>query len=123
MLVDDNKTNQKLASLVLKRLGYTPTIAVNGQDAVTQQLAGNYDLILMDVEMPVMDGVEATREIRASEKKTESPTYIVATTANAMQGDRERYLAAGMDGYISKPVRINELVSALETAFEHKQTG
>ena len=123
LLVDDNKTNQKLASLVLKRLGYTPTIAVNGQDAVTQQLAGNYDLILMDVEMPVMDGVEATREIRASEKKTESPTYIVATTANAMQGDRERYLAAGMDGYISKPVRINELVSALETAFEHKQTG
>ncbi len=123
LLVDDNKTNQKLASLVLKRLGYIPTIAVNGQDAVAQQLAGNYDLILMDIEMPIMDGVTATREIRALETENSSPTYIVATTANAMQGDRERYLAAGMDGYISKPVRINELVSALETAYDHKQSG
>lgn len=119
LLVDDNKTNQKLASLVLNRLGYKPDIAVNGQEAVDKQLATGYDLILMDIEMPVLDGVEATREIRAVEEKDVASAYIVATTANAMQGDRERYLAAGMDGYISKPIRINEIVSALSTAYEN----
>lgn len=123
LLVDDNKTNQKLASLVLKRLGYTADIAVNGEDAVNKQIESDYDLILMDIEMPVLDGVEATREIRAKEKNNGRSAYIVATTANAMQGDRERYLAAGMDGYISKPVRINELVNALETAFDHRGGG
>jgi len=118
LLVDDNKTNQKLASLVLKRLGYTVDIAVNGADAVQQQIDQGYDVILMDIEMPVMDGVDATKAIRVAEKSKNSSAYIIATTANAMQGDRELYLAAGMDGYISKPMRINELVSALETAYE-----
>ena len=116
LLVDDNKTNQKLTSLVLKRLGYDPAIAVNGKDAVEQQAAGGYDVILMDIEMPVMDGVDATRKIRELETADSSAAYIVAMTANAMQGDRERYLAAGMDAYVSKPMRINELVSALRAA-------
>ena len=68
--------------------------------------------------MPEMDGVDATKAIRAAEDKSARPVYIVATTANAMQGDRERYLTAGMDGYVSKPIRISELVSALEVAHD-----
>lgn len=119
LLVDDNKTNQKLTSLVLKRLGYTAEIAVNGQDAVDKHRAGAHDLILMDIEMPVMDGVDATLNIRKNETGAARP-YIVAMTANAMQGDRERYLTAGMDGYISKPMRINELANALEVAYQSK---
>ncbi len=123
LLVDDNKTNQKLASLVLKRLGYSVKIAVNGEDAVAQQTAYNHDLIFMDIEMPVMDGVDATKAIRAYENSADNSnniktSYIVATTANAMQGDRERYLEAGMDGYISKPMRMNELVNALQAAYK-----
>ena len=118
LLVDDNKTNQKLASLVLGRLGYQPEIASNGAEAVSKQLDANYDVILMDIEMPEMDGVDATKAIRAAEDKSARPVYIVATTANAMQGDRERYLTAGMDGYVSKPIRISELVSALEVAHD-----
>jgi len=118
LLVDDNKTNQKLASLVLKRLGYSVDIAVNGEDAVSKHQENNYEVILMDIEMPVMDGVDATKAIRASEKTDSNGAYIVATTANAMQGDRERYLAAGMDGYISKPMRMNELVNVLEVAYK-----
>ncbi len=116
LLVDDNKTNRKLASLVLKRLGYVPEIAVNGKDAADKQSANQFDVILMDIEMPVMDGVEATKEIRLQETSDSFSTYIVAMTANAMQGDRERYLAAGMDAYVSKPIRINELVHALKAA-------
>lgn len=115
LLVDDNKTNQKLGSLVLKRLGYSPDIAVNGADAVSKQLAKKYDVILMDIEMPVMDGVDATKAIRAEQDA--KSVYIIATTANAMQGDRERYLSAGMDGYVSKPIRISELVAALAAAY------
>lgn len=120
LLVDDNKTNQKLASLVLGRLGYKPDIASNGSEAVSKQSEGNFDVILMDIEMPVMDGVDATKAIRAAEGGTDQTAYIVATTANAMQGDRERYLAAGMDGYVSKPIRISELVSALDVAYQKR---
>lgn len=116
LLVDDNKTNQKLTALVLKRLGYTAAVAVNGKDAVEKQINGQFDVILMDIEMPVMDGVDATREIRKREAGGPSAAYIVAMTANAMQGDRERYLEAGLDAYVSKPMRINELVHALKAA-------
>jgi len=124
LLVDDNKTNQKLASLILKRMGYSANIAINGEDAVSKQLQTEHDVILMDIEMPVMDGVDATKAIRAAEQAAGRPaSYIVATTANAMQGDKERYLAAGMDGYISKPMRINELVSALNAAAECTRTS
>ena len=105
-------------------MGYSVNIAVNGEDAVTRQLEHKHDVIFMDIEMPVMDGVDATKAIRAAERAAgttdgSSSSYIVATTANAMQGDRERYLAAGMDGYISKPMRMNELVNALHAAFKN----
>ena len=105
---------------MLGRLGYKPAIATNGAEAVSKQFEGNYDVILMDIEMPEMDGVDATMAIRAAEGSTSEKVYIVATTANAMQGDRERYLAAGMDGYVSKPIRVSELVSALEVAYESR---
>nr|MBX2886381.1 response regulator [Granulosicoccus sp.] len=120
LLVDDNKTNQKLGLLVLKRLGYTADVAVNGQEAIDMQNSGVYDTILMDIEMPEVDGVDATLQIRQLEGDNALP-YIIAMTANAMEGDRERYLNAGMDGYISKPLRINELVAALETAYESRK--
>ena len=120
LLVDDNKTNQKLGTLVLKRLGYTAEIATNGQEAIDLQSNKSYDTILMDIEMPIVDGVNATLSIRGQNNPSYEP-YIIAMTANAMEGDRERYLNAGMDGYISKPLRINELISGLETAWHTKQ--
>ncbi len=117
LLVDDNKTNRKLGSLVLSRLGYSADIAENGIDAVSMQNEHHYDLILMDIEMPELDGVAATLEIR-NQNEGEYPPYIIATTANAMEGDRERYLNAGMDAYISKPLRMNELVNGLTAAWQ-----
>jgi signal transduction histidine kinase/DNA-binding response OmpR family regulator len=117
LLVDDNKTNQKLAEIVLKRLGYQPSIASNGLEAVKMQQGNGYDLILMDIEMPEMDGIDATRQIREQDGGT-AGAYIIAMTANAMQGDRERYLQAGMDGYISKPLRLDDLVNGLESAHQ-----
>lgn len=120
LLVDDNKTNQKLGSLVLKRLGYASDIATNGREGVEMQRDHAYDAILMDIEMPEIDGVNATLKIRELGPGLDQP-YIIAMTANAMECDRERYLEAGMDGYISKPLRINELISGLETAWKAKQ--
>ena len=119
LLVDDNRTNQKLGALVLKRFGYSVDIAVNGVEAVSMQQSEHYELILMDIEMPEMDGVDATRAIRKLEHATQHP-FIIAMTANAMEGDRERYLQAGMDGYISKPLRIKELLSGLQAASDNK---
>ena len=118
LLVDDNKTNQKLGALVLKRLGYKTDIAVNGREGVDMQSANAYDTILMDIEMPEMDGVNATLKIR--EAQSSNGPYIIAMTANAMEGDRERYLNAGMDGYISKPLRVNELIASLEAAYQSR---
>jgi signal transduction histidine kinase/DNA-binding response OmpR family regulator len=118
LLVDDNKTNQKLGLKTLARLGYEPDIAGDGRQAVEACLARRYDLVLMDIEMPEMDGVAATAEITAR-LGAERPV-IVALTANAIAGDRERYLAAGMDGYLSKPLRLEELVDAIERAAESR---
>lgn len=120
MLVDDNRTNRKLGTLVLKRLGYEPTVVDNGLEAVEAQRLNPVDLILMDIEMPEMDGVDATRHIRQLDVEQSRP-FIVATTANAMEGDRERYLAAGMDGYVSKPLRMEDLVTSLEAAVVHRE--
>ena len=117
LLVDDNKTNQKLGTLVLKRLGYSAEIAVNGQEAIDMQKKHSYDTILMDIEMPIVDGVSATLAIRRQQQSSSGRPYIIAMTANAMEGDRERYLNAGMDGYISKPLRFNEMITGLDTAW------
>ncbi|BAV47527.1 Uncharacterized protein MLTONO_2624 [Mesorhizobium loti] len=116
LLVDDNATNRKLGSKVLERLGYKPDLAVDGQSAVAAYTQGSHDVILMDIEMPDMDGLEATRLIRASDTKQLRQPFIIALTANAMAGDRERYLDAGMDDYLSKPLRVEDLIASLNKA-------
>ncbi len=113
LLVEDNKINQEVAAGILKRMGYAPDVANNGVEAVDAVLHLHYDVVFMDVQMPQMDGIEATKRIIA-ELGDERPT-IIAMTANAMQGDRERFLSAGMDGYVSKPILLKEVVEVLKT--------
>jgi signal transduction histidine kinase/CheY-like chemotaxis protein/HPt (histidine-containing phosphotransfer) domain-containing protein len=112
LLAEDNLTNQRLALHLLARMGYRADIAANGLEAVESLKRQHYDVVLMDVQMPEMDGLEATRHIRSM--KTGSAPYIIAMTANAMQEDREICLRAGMDDYVSKPIQVVELVTALK---------
>lgn len=115
LLAEDNVVNQKLAVTILSKMGYVVTVAANGKEAVAAFEQGVFDVILMDVQMPEMDGFEATARIREKEKETGGHIPIIAMTAHAMKGDRERCLAAGMDGYVSKPVRpdtISETIDA-----------
>ncbi len=114
LLVEDNKMNQTVASKMLEKLGHDVMIAENGLEAVTlfKNESDKIDIILMDIQMPVMGGVEATKKIRGLEKSDTARTPIIALTANAMIGDKERFLEAGMDGYISKPVKKKDIVKA-----------
>lgn len=109
LLVEDNKVNQRVATKLLENLGCNVSIAENGFEAVELTSWIGFDLVLMDIQMPVMDGFEATFAIRQRETKANEHLYIVAMTANAMEGDRERCLLAGMDDYLAKPVRREEL--------------
>ncbi len=111
LLAEDNTVNQQIALLVLESMGYRADVAANGIEAVDAVRDLPYDLVLMDVQMPEMDGLEATRRIRAGSPSAQP--RIVAMTANAMQGDREACLAAGMDDYLAKPIRPEELAAAL----------
>jgi len=111
LLAEDNAVNQKLALRILEQMGYRADMASNGLEAIESIERQVYDVILMDVQMPELDGLGATREIRKLKKITQP--QIIAMTANAMEGDREMCLAAGMDDYVSKPIRVNELVEAL----------
>jgi len=111
LVVEDNPVNQKLAVRILEKMGYRPDIVGNGLLAVDALQLKSYNLILMDVQMPEMDGLEATRQIRMG--SWIQPT-IIAMTANAMPGDREECLAAGMDDYISKPVKLETFIGLLE---------
>ncbi len=112
LLAEDNAVNQKLALRLLSQMGYRADVAANGLEAIQAVDRQTYDVVLMDVQMPEMDGLEATRQICARWEADKRPR-IVAMTANAMQGDREMCLEAGMDDYLSKPIRVEELVSAL----------
>jgi CheY-like chemotaxis protein len=112
LLAEDNLVNQKLALRLLAQLSYEAAVAGDGLAAIEAVARADYDVVLMDVQMPELDGLEATRRIRA--RWPERPLRIVAMTANAMAGDREACLAAGMDDYISKPIRPSELAAALE---------
>ena len=112
LLAEDNVVNQKLALRLLSQMGYDATVAANGVEVVQALEYQAYDVILMDVQMPEMDGLEATRLIR-SEFPTDQQPRIIAMTANAMQGDREMCLAAGIDDYIAKPIRVADLAGAL----------
>ena len=107
LLVEDHPVNQKLAVVMLERWGYTVVVASDGQQALHQVIQQNFDVILMDMMMPVMDGLEATRQIRGQQKGGRTP--IIAMTANAMESDRQRCLEAGMDDYLSKPIKAQEL--------------
>jgi len=116
LLVDDNEVNRKVALRMIERLGAMASAAVNGREAVEKIAARRYDVVFMDCQMPEMDGFEATRAVRAREATEGGHVRIVAMTANAMEGDRERCLAAGMDDYIAKPVKLNALVAQLQKA-------
>jgi len=114
LLAEDNLVNQKLALRILERMNYRADVAANGAEALAALRMRPYDLILMDVQMPEMDGLTAARAIRAEFPARLQP-YIIAMTANAMQGDREECIAAGMDDYVSKPISVLDLRRALET--------
>ena len=113
LLVEDNVINQKLAVGVLVQHVKTVTIANNGLEAIQALESGEFDVVLMDVQMPVMDGLEATRKIREREAQTGGHIPIVAMTAHAMKGDREKCLDAGMDEYVSKPIHVETLIKRL----------
>lgn len=115
LLAEDNLINQKVALGMLKRLGYTADVAANGIEVLEALARQSYDVVLMDVNMPEMDGVEATKQITKRWGNDGRP-YIIAMTANAMEGDREAYLSSGMDDYVSKPVQVKALVEALGKA-------
>jgi CheY-like chemotaxis protein len=111
LLAEDNVVNQKVALKILDKMGYRADVATNGKEALQAVERQRYDVVLMDVQMPEMDGIEATTRIR--DRFGDERPRIIALTANALQGDRERYLGVGMDDYISKPIKADELASAL----------
>jgi len=115
LVAEDNPVNQRLATRLLEKRGHRIVVVANGLEALAAVDKENFDLILMDVQMPEMDGLEATAVIREMEKGTEIHRVVIALTAHAMKGDRERCLAAGMDGYLAKPIRPQELDEVLET--------
>jgi len=115
LLTDDNAINQRIASRLLEKEGHVVVVADEGAKALKAFQENTFDLILMDVQMPVMDGIEATAAIRQAEQTTGRHVPIVAMTAHAMAGDRQRFLEAGMDGYVSKPIHSQELLDAIES--------
>ncbi len=114
LIAEDNQVNQRVAVLQLQQIGFTADVTSNGEEAVAAANKNKYDLILMDCQMPIMDGFLATREIRKAEIRTGRRVPIVAMTAHAMEGDREKCIAEGMDDYISKPVNPTVLSAILE---------
>ncbi len=121
LLAEDSFTNQRLAVGLLSKWGHDVTVAKNGLEAIAAFDADSFDLVLMDVQMPEMDGFQATAVIREREACRNTRTPIIAMTAHAMKGDREECLAAGMDGYVAKPVRRDELQQAIEKVLGDKR--
>jgi two-component system, sensor histidine kinase and response regulator len=115
LLAEDNRVNQRLALRLLEKRGHLVVLAEDGARAVEELQKQKFDLVLMDVQMPVMDGVEATAAVRLREKTTGAHIPIIAMTAHAMEGDRERFLESGMDGYVSKPVHSRELFEVIDS--------
>jgi len=114
LLAEDNPVNQLLATRLLEKRGHRVTVAGNGREALAAIDKESYDLVLMDVQMPELDGIEATIAIREKEKKGANHLPVIALTAHAMKGDQERCLEAGMDAYLSKPIRAQELDELLD---------
>ena len=117
LLAEDNQVNQRLAKRLLEKRGHQVTVVENGREALAALDDFAFDLVLMDIQMPVVDGIEAVMEIRSRENNTTFHQHVIALTAHAMKGDEERCLAAGMDGYLSKPIRQQELDHLLDSYF------
>jgi CheY-like chemotaxis protein len=115
LLAEDNPVNRSVASRMLAKLGHRVIAVENGREALARLRTEPFDIILMDVQMPEVDGFEATARIREEERATGAHIPIVALTAHAMKGDRERCIAAGMDGYASKPFKLDELMKEIES--------
>jgi CheY-like chemotaxis protein len=120
LLAEDNPVNQKVALLMLKKLGYETDVANNGLEVLEALQHQDYDIILMDIQMPEMDGLETTRQIHQKQFYRNCPS-IVALTANALKEDRDRCLAVGMDEYLSKPIRLEALKQVLEQVVRRRQ--
>ena len=120
LLAEDNPVNQRLATRLLEKRGHRVVVASNGRQALEALESASFDLVLMDVQMPEMDGFEATAAIREKEKANGLHLPVIALTAHAMKGDRERCLAAGMDGYLAKPIRQQELDDLLQSYTVHQ---
>jgi signal transduction histidine kinase/DNA-binding response OmpR family regulator len=123
LLAEDNAVNQTLAVRLLEKRGYAVSVAGDGQAAIAAFEKDSFDLVLMDIQMPGMDGFETTAKIREKEKLSGKHTPIIAMTAHALKGDQERCIAAGMDGYVSKPIRTSELLSAIDTQLASKRSA
>jgi CheY-like chemotaxis protein len=123
LLAEDNPVNQKVAVKTLERMGHTVLLAANGKMALDAWAREPFDVILMDVQMPEMDGLQATREIRRRESGSGKRIPIVAMTARAMKGDEEECLAAGMDGYVSKPIKVQELSETIDAIVRKVKAG
>ena len=122
LLAEDNLVNQRLATRMLEKRGHRVVVAANGREALEALAKGSFDLVLMDVQMPEMDGFETTAAIRETEKGTGTHLPVIALTAHAMKGDREKCLAGGMDGYLAKPIRPRELDDLLESYVARRMT-
>ena len=123
LLAEDNVVNQKVALHMLARLNYRADLASNGLEVLEALERQRYDIVLMDVQMPEMDGLEAARRLRSQRREAGARgPWIIALTANAQQEDRDRCLAAGMDDYISKPLKVTDLAAALERARQARKT-
>jgi two-component system, sensor histidine kinase and response regulator len=123
LLVEDNAVNQTLAVRLLEKRGYAVLVTGNGLEALAAMEKEKFDIVLMDIQMPEMDGFEATAAIREKEKSSGRHVPIIAMTANALKGDQERCVAAGLDGYVSKPIRTKELFAAIEGFLERTENA
>jgi two-component system, sensor histidine kinase and response regulator len=121
LLAEDNRVNQIVATRTLEKMGHSIVLAENGKSALSRLAAETFDLVLMDLQMPEMDGLTATRNIRKQEQGTEAHLPIIAMTAHTMKGDRERCLEGGMDGYVSKPFNVKELQDAIWLAMKSRR--
>jgi CheY-like chemotaxis protein len=122
LLVEDNAVNQMVARSLLERRGFDVVVAANGREGVDAFQRGRFDLVLMDIQMPEMDGFEALAAIRAAEEPTGRHTPVVALTAHALEEDRERCLAAGMDDYLSKPIEAAKLYEIIRGVLDRSLT-
>ena len=124
LVVEDDRVNQKVATLQLRKLGYEPRVASNGREALEELARTSYPVVLMDCQMPDVDGYETTAEIRRRERSSGRHTIVLALTAHALEGERSKCLSAGMDGFITKPIRIEDLAAVLNSCLDGpRETG